>query len=53
MNLDNLVETVVHYLLIGGMTYLDRWDEFLIVSALVYGLHIDEQDLQWIMTSGY
>ena len=37
MNLDNLVETVVHYLLIGGMTYLDRWDEFLIVSALVYG----------------
>ena len=39
MDLGNLVEIVVHYLLIGGMTYLDRRDEFLMVSALVYVMH--------------
>ena len=52
MDLGNLVEIVVHYLLIGGMTYLDCRDEFLMVSALVYVMHI-RQDLQWIMTQGY
>ena len=45
MNLGNLVEIVVHHLLIGGMTYLGRWDEFLIVSVLVYVMHT-RQDLQ-------
>ena len=27
MDLDNLVDVVVHYLLIGEITYLGRWDE--------------------------
>ena len=35
MSLGNLVETVVHYLLIGGMDYLGHQDEVLMVSALV------------------
>ena len=39
MDLGNLVETVVHYLLIGGMTCLGRQDGFLIVCALVYVMH--------------
>ena len=34
MDLENLVKTIVHYLLIGGFD-LGCWDEFLIVSALV------------------
>ena len=41
MDLDNLVETIVHYLLIGGMTCLGCWDEFLEMSALVYVKHIE------------
>ena len=40
MDLGNLVEIVVHYLLIGGMTYLGRQDRFPMVSALVYVMHI-------------
>ena len=36
MDLDNLVETVVHYLLIGGMACLGRRDEFPMVNILVY-----------------
>ena len=36
MDLDNPIETVVHHLLIGGMTCLGRWDEFPMVSLLVY-----------------
>ena len=40
MDLGNLVETIVQYLLIGGMTYLGCWDEFLIVSVLVYVMQI-------------
>ena len=35
MNLGNLFEGVVHYLLIGGMTSLGRWDRFSMVSALM------------------
>ena len=39
MDLDNLVETIVHHILIGRMTCLGHWDEFPIVSALVYVMH--------------
>ena len=44
MDLDDRVETITHYLLIGGMTYLGRQDEFPMVSALVHVMHIG-QDL--------
>ena len=36
MNLGNLEETIMHYLLIEWMTCFGYWDEFLMVSALVY-----------------
>ena len=36
MDLGNPVEVVVHCFLIGGMVCLGRWDEFPMVSALVY-----------------
>ena len=39
MDLGNLVESVVHHLLIGGMAYRGRRDGFLMVSALVYVMH--------------
>ena len=39
MDLGNPVETIVHYLLIGGMTSLGRWDGFSMVSTLVYVMH--------------
>ena len=39
MNLGNQVGTIVHRLLIGGMTCLGRRDGFLIMSALIYGMH--------------
>ena len=48
MNLGNIVEIIVQHLLIGGMTCLGCWDEFPMVSTLVYVMHI-VQDLQWIM----
>ena len=48
MNLENPIEILVHYLLIGGMTWFDYHDEFSMVSALVYVIHIGS-DLQWIM----
>ena len=35
----NPSETIVYYLLIGGMTYLGHRDEFFMVSALVYLMH--------------
>ena len=41
MDLDNLVETVLQHLLIGKMTYLIHWDEFPMVSALVYVMHTE------------
>ena len=44
MDLSNLIETVVHHLLIGGMTCLACQDEFFMVSALVYVMRIG-QDL--------
>ena len=40
MDLGNLVETTMHYLLIGGMACLGRLDGFPMVSALVYVMHI-------------
>ena len=52
MNLGNLVKIIVHHLLIGGMVYHGRWDEFLMVSALVYVIHT-RQDLWWIMMQSY
>ena len=45
MDLGNPSKTIIHYLLIGKMTCLGRWDEFLMVSALVYVMHTG-QDLQ-------
>ena len=45
MDLGNSVETIVHHLLIGGMTRLGHWDEFPMVSALVHVMHIG-QDLR-------
>ena len=35
MDLGNLVKTIVHYLLIRGMTYLDCYDKFPMVSSLM------------------
>ena len=52
MDLDNLVELVVHYLLIGRMACLGYLDEFPMVSALVYMMHI-RQYLWWIMMQAY
>ena len=40
MDLDNLVELVVYYLVIGGMACLGYSDEFPMVSALVYMMDI-------------
>ena len=48
MNLANPVEIVVHYLIIGGMIFLGHWNEFPILSVLVYVMHT-EQDLWRIM----
>ena len=42
--LGNLVEIVVHNLLIGGIACLTRRDGFPMVSTLVYVMHIG-QDL--------
>ena len=44
MNLGNLVKIVVHQVLIGVMACLGLWDEFPMVSALVYEMHT-RQDL--------
>ena len=45
MDLGNQVETIVHHLLIGGMTCLGRQDGFLMMNVLVYVRHIG-QDLR-------
>ena len=45
MDLGNLVKTIIHNFLIGGMVCLGCRDEFLMVSALVYAMHTI-QDLQ-------
>ena len=45
MDLDNPVETVVLYLLIERMTCFDRWDDFLMMSVLVYVMYTG-QDLR-------
>ena len=52
MNLGNQSETIVHYLLIGGMARLTHWNEFLIVSALVR-IVIIELDLLMSYDIGY
>ena len=52
MNLGSQSETTVHYLLIGGMTCLGHWNEFLIVSALVR-IVIIELDLLMSYDIGY
>ena len=52
MDLGNLVKIVVHHLLIEGMTCLDRWDGFPMVSTQTYVMHTG-QDLWWIMTQDY
>ena len=40
MDFGNLVETLVHHLLIEEMACIGHWDGFPIVSALVYVMHI-------------
>ena len=52
MDLGNSVETVVYHLLIRGMACLGHRDGFLMVSVLVYVMHI-AHDLQQIMTQVY
>ena len=52
MDLSNPVKTIVHYLLIEGITCLSHWDEFLMMSVPAYVMHI-EQNLRWIITQGY
>ena len=39
MDIGNLVKTIVHYLLIGGMTCFGHQDGFPMVSILVYVMH--------------
>ena len=43
MDLGNPVETVVHHILIGGMTCLGRRDGFPMVGALVYVMHTGQE----------
>ena len=40
MDLGNLVNAAVHYLLTGEMAYLSSQDGFLMMSALVYVMYI-------------
>ena len=40
MDLGNPIETIVYHLLIEGMICLGRYDGFLMVSVLVYVMHI-------------
>ena len=40
MDLSNLIEVIVHHLLVEGMACLGYQDEFLMVRALVYVMHI-------------
>ena len=44
MDFGNLIEIVVHHLLIGGITFLNYLDEFPMVNTQVYVIHI-RQDL--------
>ena len=43
----NPSKTIVHYLIIGGMTCLGHRDGSLLVNTLVYVMHL-RLDLQWI-----
>ena len=47
MDLGNPIETIVHHLLIGGMTCLGRRDGFHMVSALVYMMYTSVYDVHW------
>ena len=47
MDLGNPVETIVHYLSIGGMTCLNHRNGFPMTSILVFVMHIG-WDLWWI-----
>ena len=44
MDLGNPSKTIIHYLLIGGITYLGLWDGFPMVSVLIYVMYT-RQDL--------
>ena len=50
--LGNPFETIVYYLLIGGMACLGRRDGFPMVSALVHVMHT-RHNIWWIMTLTY
>ena len=39
MDIGNPIKTIVHYLLIGGMTCFGHQDGFPMVSILVYVMH--------------
>ena len=41
MDSNNSLKVVVHYLLIGDMTTFNHWDEFPMVSTLMYGYTLD------------
>ena len=49
VGIGNLLEFVVHYLLIRGMVGLRHWDGFPMVSILVCMVNIGH-DLQWVLT---
>ena len=50
MDLSNPIETTVHHLLIRGMVCLGCRDEFPVVSALVYVMHIRQDGEPWHKT---
>ena len=52
MDLGYPFKTIVHCLLIGGITCLGYWDGFLMASVLVHVMRIG-QDLQCIITQGF
>ena len=43
MDLGNLVETIVHYILIEGMVCLSHQDGLPMVSVLVYVMHTGQE----------
>ena len=45
MDLGDIVETIVHHNLIGGMACLGRRDEFPMIRALALGLSPSKQDM--------
>ena len=54
MDLSNLVEIVVHHLLIGGITYLSRRDGFPMVSTLVYVIdYYSKSAILWLVINSF